>query len=1080
MSTGATMLGASPSLTGAQIYIEPTSVDDKNIVLIVPDGVGSGIGAAGSQGEQGVTGPTGPIGPSGATGIVGPQGPTGLVGSIGATGSTGIGTTGPIGPTGSIGITGSASTALGPTGPTGTIGLTGPSGPTGTQGPTGLTGSIGPTGPAGAQGPTGADSTAIGPTGLAGTGPTGTEGATGYPGDRYSSTAYDYHYIPTSHATSITIDAKPNLSYSPGQSLVIARDAYNLYSAIVTDYDIVTGQLDVDSISNTGTGPYYNWYINLLGGYWAPGPTGPPGPAGPEAIGGAIPSTFVATETASTGGTTGTFIPIPGITGTIETDTNVPLHGIMTFEAESSGVGANATIGVCINIAGETGPEHQRFLSGTDDVGLGSVQYKSTVLATGIHSFTGYFRKVSGTKDVQVNKAEMHVFAMQAAIGPTGPTGSQGVQGPIGVTAPTASTGATGPAGPTGSTGADSTVAGPIGPTGAGVTGSIGPTGVTSTVPGPTGPIGITGAGVTGPTGIIGPTGNIGPTGDVVYTGTTGATGPTGASGLTGSDGPTGITGPTGAVGVDGDTGPTGYSDFEFESVDRIIHIETTGDDITGDGSTGSPYETIGVGFNSIKKYIDADITVQLGTGTFVLDPGDWERLSEIVIRGESRVTIQGTPTVVKDGTLAFTRDGVDPWLYDVTEGGGTPAFSTNAYRDMFIGTTVPTKPIYKNNATQVSIADDDSATPEDSIYDLGTIVTIADAKTINSLTTKGSGQLYFYYLRFNIADEQKFQSARGGVKLQVNNCIFESTVVNKKNIYQTIPKRFVNTYYNCIFVCNMTSGLGVGTGAVRFNSSALYNCVIRNKGVVTSGVIPGLHITNEWFTLDECVFINWPHAIALDGNILCKLEGDILIEDCGNAFRLYYGGARLAMDFSEVYLENTNYLFMSYGSYNDIYFTAPAGKVIGTPNNGWRVPSDSQGTWNAMNIGQNAIDSTVSYDRDRRIYIRMPDEYPSSEENLSETLANNTGTSIVVGSKTQNNSMFIKYAIVRDDEVETNTYYISNNGVSVTGAEGALIGDDAGVSFAVAYSSDDIELTVTLDNDVTGTFKYNIERTII
>jgi hypothetical protein len=415
MSTGAKMLGDSPALTGAQTHIEPTTADDKNIVLIVPGG-GTGAGAPGFIGAPGPTGPTGPAGPSGATGIVGPQGATGPIGSQGETGATGIGITGPAGSIGPTGNTGADSAITGPTGITGPAGPTGSTGPTGIQGVTGSTGSIGPTGLQGNQGDTGADSTVAGPTGPAGAqGGTGATGVTGYPGDKYASTAYDYHYIPTSHPTSVTIDAKANMSYTVGQNLVIARDAYHLYTATITDYNITTGQLDVDSSSNTGTGPYYDWWINLVGGYWAPGPTGPAGPIGPSATGGDIPSTYVATETAVTGGVTGTFIAIPGITGTIEIDTNVPVHGIMTFEAESSGVGTNSTIGVCIQIADDTGPEHQRFLSGTNDLGLGSVQHKTSSLTTGTHSFTGYYRKVSGTKDVQINKAEMHVFAMLPA-----------------------------------------------------------------------------------------------------------------------------------------------------------------------------------------------------------------------------------------------------------------------------------------------------------------------------------------------------------------------------------------------------------------------------------------------------------------------------------------------------------------------------------------------------------------------------------------------------------------------------------------------------------------------------------------
>jgi hypothetical protein len=1199
MATGATMLGASPELTGAQIHIETTVNDPGNIIQIQPIGLRGSTGTAGVRGLDGVTGPTGPFG-TGPTGPAGPTGPQGIAGNTGpqglagATGPTGAGATGPQG-------------VAGITGPTGIAGATGASSATGVTGPTGPAGSVGPTGPTGTQGPqgvrglTGAASTGVGPTGPQGDkGETGDGGSQGEAGDKYVSViTASWHYIPPDGTTTnMTIAASPNRSYTPGLPIVVAHDAYNLFSATVVSYTETSGSLNVDAFASTGTGGYFDWFVNLQGGYWAPGPTGPQGVAGPTATGGAIPSTFATATSESTSTSTGTFIPIPGVTGTIETDTNVPLHGIMTVEAQSTGAGASATIGICIQISGVTGPEHQRFLSGTNDVGLGSVQYRTSVLTTGTHGFTGYFRKVSGTKGVQINEAEMHVFAMQAAIGPQGPQGAQG---------PAWATGGTGPPGPAGPTG---------------LTGPLGPTGPSGGPPGPTGPTGPTGAGVTGPTG---PSGPIGPTGP--WGGAPGATGPSVIAGngllkvgdamrwgntLTGTaiitdpggapwnlrttDGTAGsshIYSSVGKIYIQGFTGPSystyprshigfqgtevrmqvgtistskiiitspslngividdtmdgvGFNynrnltgmgaaywlphvlyvdehlasqvvstgaggvgnpgagqdnyavtwndssgiydlsavvDGETESVNRIIHIQTTGSDSTGDGSTGSPYATIGVGLGAIKRYVDADVVVQLGTGTFVLDSGDMERLSQIEILKRNRVTVQGTPTVLKDGTLSFTRDGTDPWLYDVLEGGGAPTFTPNEYRDKFIGvssTNTLTAPIYKNNVTQVSLAENDTATPEDSIFELGTTITVADERTLNTITAGGSGQMYFYYLHFEIAELQRFQQARHGVNLRINNCIFETTVTNKQNIVQGRTKQNFNTYYNCIFICDYTAPSSTTSGAVRLSGSTIYNSIIRNKGTASAGEFSGMSNTNEWFTLDECVFINFPHAISLDGNIICKLEGDILIEDCGNAFRMHYGGARLVLDNFKVYISNTNYMFMSYGTYTDIYFSLTSDMVSGTPNTSWRVPDDTGGIWGALDIGQNVIENTVNNDRNRRLYIRMPDEYPAFEENLSEIVANNTATNITVGSKTQNDSMFIKYSLVRDDEVETNTLQISNNGAAVSITEGTLTGDNAGATFFAYYSSDDILLEVTLDNDVTGTFKYNIERTII
>jgi hypothetical protein len=120
---------------------------------------------------------------------------------------------------------------------------------------------------------------------------------------------------------------------------------------------------------------------------------------------------------------------------------------------------------------------------------------------------------------------------LQGSIGPQGVAGETGVQGERGFQ---------GFQGDIGPTGADSTVAGPQGPTGIGLQGpqgDIGATGADSSIPGPQGPQGATGVGLQGPQGEAGPTGADstipgpqGPTG-------AGVQGPAGPQGATGEDG---------------------------------------------------------------------------------------------------------------------------------------------------------------------------------------------------------------------------------------------------------------------------------------------------------------------------------------------------------------------------------------------------------------------------------------------------------------------------------------------------------------------------------------------------------------
>lgn len=366
MSTGAAMLGASPDLINAQVHIEPARDDNKNVIMLFPDGADSG--ATGPQGLRGFIGPTGPTGGTGPTGAfsTGPTGPTGIVGAAGVTG-----------PTGNTGPTGADSTVTGPTGPIGYTGATGPTGPTGIVGPTGVTGPTGPTGsqgltgPTGIQGeqgipgPTGADSTVQGPTGFQGDlGPTG---PTGY-ADRWASLSSTPLNIPQSHPTGIDLVINTGRAFTLGQDIVIAHDINNMFRATVVNYTASNGMLAANSVNDTGSGYYDEWVVNLYGGAYAPGPTGPPGPTGSYGPTGADSTVIGPTGPQGEIGPTGadSFIPGPqGVTGPTGVDGVVgPIGPTGPTGADSSVEGPIGPTGVDGPI-GETGPTGPTYASVT-------------------------------------------------------------------------------------------------------------------------------------------------------------------------------------------------------------------------------------------------------------------------------------------------------------------------------------------------------------------------------------------------------------------------------------------------------------------------------------------------------------------------------------------------------------------------------------------------------------------------------------------------------------------------------------------------------------------------------------------
>ncbi len=441
-------------------------------------------GPAGSTGPTGNTGLTGPAGPTGATGTtgslgpvgpMGPIGPTGVQGATGATGSTGTtgangatGATGAQGATGTTGVTGAQGIAgpTGATGATGVQGITGATGATGSQGITGATGAQGSTGTTGATGATGATGVtgtqgATGATGVAGTtgatgatGPTGSTGTSGANGDRYT----------TSSTTSLTINlgvqnltVGTGLSYATGQTVIIAFDASDLMTATVTSYNSVTGAMNVNVISVTGSGTFSSWTVSLNG---APGPAGPTGVAGPT---GPIGPTGSQGITGPTGaqGSTGPAGPV-GPMGLVGPQGSTGPTG----PAGLTGPGGNTGPAGPTGPTGSTGSAGDRYA--TTSTSSQSIQVGSHTLTIGTglqyspgqtviisNSSTNYmigtvstYNNITGQMTVTVTSVvgsgtfSSWTVNLNGAPGPAGPTGVTGATGPVGTTGATGATGA--------------------------------------------------------------------------------------------------------------------------------------------------------------------------------------------------------------------------------------------------------------------------------------------------------------------------------------------------------------------------------------------------------------------------------------------------------------------------------------------------------------------------------------------------------------------------------------------------------------------------------------------------------------
>lgn len=150
------------------------------------------------------------------------------------------------------------------------------------------------------------------------------------------------------------------------------------------------------------------------GAQGAQGPTGPAGATGPTGpTAGRIPNAYV--ELSAPVGTTSAVLE--DVTSMVTTLTlaqpsEVAIHA--AFQAQTISGGSASTLAVAISIDGVDHDEYQRYLSGSNDLGIGAIVHRSSAdLTAGLHTFKMRFRRVSGVATPGLQRADMLVMGMQ-------------------------------------------------------------------------------------------------------------------------------------------------------------------------------------------------------------------------------------------------------------------------------------------------------------------------------------------------------------------------------------------------------------------------------------------------------------------------------------------------------------------------------------------------------------------------------------------------------------------------------------------------------------------------------------------
>jgi hypothetical protein len=347
--TGVLVFGAPTRTVGSGTYTSWT---------VNLDGATGGNGTSGTSGAKGTSGSSGVSGNNGTSGVNGNNGSSGSSGAAGAAGSSGT------------------SGATGAAGSSGSSGAAGAAGSSGTSGATGAAGSSGSSGAAGAAGSSGES---------------GTSGVS----DKYLGTVI----TPVDYSTStvgapLIVITTPNLSYSPGETVVIAYDGSNYVNGTVLTYNTGTGQLAV-TILNVVWGTSGNLtpsQSNLQGLSGASGSSGSSGTAGSSGATGSSGSSGNTGSSGSSGNTgssgssgangTSGINGTSGATGATGSSGSSGANGATGSSGSSGANGATGSSGSSGN-SGTSGAAGAPGTSGTSAAGGGSGVYVIKVAMTG-------------------------------------------------------------------------------------------------------------------------------------------------------------------------------------------------------------------------------------------------------------------------------------------------------------------------------------------------------------------------------------------------------------------------------------------------------------------------------------------------------------------------------------------------------------------------------------------------------------------------------------------------------------------------------------------------------------------------
>ena len=511
--------------------------------------------------------------------------------------------------------------------------------------------------------------------------------------------------------------------------------------------------------------------------------------------------------------------------------------------------------------------------------------------------------------------------------------------------------------------------------------------------------------------------------------------------------------------------------------IDRIIYVETTGNDTTGDGkSVSTAFLTFEAALNDIKAVVNGcKITIQFGTGTFDITSNVFSEFSEKSLVNDSQLVFTGNGYNEIVSGLTLTPDVDKPYHYSVS--GAT--FIEDEYNEAFVlGISgALTYGIFTNgtNTLETFIGADVS----NSIYTYNTTINI-DGDSISLIPKSRGTKIKWEKILFDFnGNNFNFGQKSDEVLTTIKNSIIKCKMVNIGSGYRSSTITFNHVYIITYDPDNYASN-GFNAAASFFGNAKF---ILRSD--IVQGV-RGLQVrTGTTLSFIKIIIYNYKFPIELLDNSKISFSDfnntvsvpNFIIKDASVAFGLNNNTVVSIPEQNQdntipnLYIENVDYLVGSlyravdrptYYPYKNVNFDVFSLK--GTPN----IANLEEGVLNYVNS-------------ENGVYINIPGIYPEISRQTTSSLIDNATTNLIIGDASQNRSLFVNYSGDRNSTYEQGKLMMLNNDVSITMLTENTIGD-IGLTFEPSINgSNEILLQCTLTstgND--ASIKYDITRTLI